>query len=183
MTTAVGVIWGRLWGVRIGFATRMATMWIGPCGRGCTVYPTARIYGGRRVRFGDRVTINDYVHIWGVGGVSIGDDTMIAAHSVIVSQTHELDALRQGRKYRETLTFAPVKIGNNVWIGSSVTILPGVTIGDGAVIGAGAVVTRDIPPAALAIGVPARVIRLLGEQNAFEHAGIAASAKTSAQDA
>lgn len=51
------------------------------------------------------------------------------------------------------------KIGNDVWIGRDVTILPSVNIGDGAVIGTGAVVNKDIPPYAIAVGVPARVIK------------------------
>lgn len=50
-------------------------------------------------------------------------------------------------------------IGNDVFIGANVTILDGATIGDGAVIGAGAVVTKDIPPYAVAIGVPAKVMK------------------------
>jgi acetyltransferase-like isoleucine patch superfamily enzyme len=52
-----------------------------------------------------------------------------------------------------------VAIGSNVWLGSKVTVLRGVTIGDNAVVGAGAVVTRDIPENAVAVGVPARVLR------------------------
>lgn len=52
-----------------------------------------------------------------------------------------------------------VIIGNDVWIGCRVTILPGVTIGDGAVIGAGAIVSKDIPPYAVAVGSPIRVIK------------------------
>ena len=50
-------------------------------------------------------------------------------------------------------------IGNDVFIGANVTIVDGVKIGDGAVIGAGAVVVRDIPPYAVAVGVPAKVIK------------------------
>ncbi len=50
-------------------------------------------------------------------------------------------------------------IGNDVFIGANVTILDGITIGDGAVIGAGAVVTKDIPPYAIAVGVPTKVIK------------------------
>ena len=52
-----------------------------------------------------------------------------------------------------------INIGNDVWIGERAMILNGVTIGDGAVIGAGAVVTKDIPPYAVAAGVPARVVK------------------------
>ncbi len=50
-------------------------------------------------------------------------------------------------------------IGNDVFIGANVTVLDGVIIGDGAIIGAGAVVTKDIPPYAIAVGVPAEIKR------------------------
>lgn len=49
-------------------------------------------------------------------------------------------------------------VGHDVWIGREATILPGVTIGHGAVIGAKAVVGSDIPPYAIAVGNPAKVI-------------------------
>jgi len=52
-----------------------------------------------------------------------------------------------------------IDIGNDVFIGMNVTILDGVKIGDGAIIGAGAVVVNDIPPYAIAVGVPARVTK------------------------
>lgn len=61
----------------------------------------------------------------------------------------------------EPNTSVRIKVGNDVWIGQGVTILKknGISIGDGAVLGSGAVVTKDIPPYAIAVGVPARVIK------------------------
>lgn len=52
-----------------------------------------------------------------------------------------------------------IVIGNDVWIGRDAKILSGVEIGDGAVIGAGAIVSRDIPPYAIAVGNPIRILR------------------------
>lgn len=52
-----------------------------------------------------------------------------------------------------------ITIGNDVFIGANVTILDGVTIGDGVIIGAGAVVSKDIPPFAIAVGSPIRILR------------------------
>lgn len=51
------------------------------------------------------------------------------------------------------------EIGNDVWIGIGVTILQGVTIGDGAVIGAMSVVASDVPPYAIVVGNPCRIIK------------------------
>ena len=55
----------------------------------------------------------------------------------------------------------PVIVGHDVWIGQGVSIVrkEGLTIGTGAVIGAGAVVTKSIPPYAIAVGIPAKVIK------------------------
>ena len=62
-------------------------------------------------------------------------------------------------KSQKFVEFEKTKIGNDVWIGVNALILDGVTIGDGAIIGANAVVTKDIPPFAVAVGSPAKVIR------------------------
>ncbi|MDO9433233.1 MAG: CatB-related O-acetyltransferase [Phenylobacterium sp.] len=54
---------------------------------------------------------------------------------------------------------APVTIGHDVWIGAQVMIAGGVSVGHGAVIGARSVVTKDVPPYAIVVGSPARVVR------------------------
>ena len=54
---------------------------------------------------------------------------------------------------------ADTMVGHDVWIGQGARILPGACIGDGAIIGAGAVVGGTVPPYAVVIGNPGRVIR------------------------
>ncbi|WP_227699043.1 CatB-related O-acetyltransferase [Spirosoma radiotolerans] len=62
----------------------------------------------------------------------------------------------------------PVHIGNDVFIGANVTILDGVKIGDGAVIGAGSVVSKDIPPYAIAVGCPIKIIKYRFPENIID---------------
>jgi len=57
-----------------------------------------------------------------------------------------------------------VVMGHDIWIGHGATVLAGVTIGTGAVVGAGAVVSKDVPPFAVVVGVPARILRFRFEE-------------------
>jgi len=59
-------------------------------------------------------------------------------------------------------------IGNDVWIGANVIIMDDVTVGDGAIIGAGAVVTQNIPPYAITVGIPSKVIKYRFTENEIE---------------
>ncbi len=61
-----------------------------------------------------------------------------------------------------------VHIGHDVWIGHGAQIMPGVTVGSGAIIGAGAIVTKDVPPYAIMVGTPAKVLRYRFEKNIQE---------------
>ena len=86
--------------------------------------------------------------------IQIGRKCLIGPFCYLTDHDH-------GQKLGEAMASQPLKsarvrIGNNVWLGAGVIILKGVTIGDDSVVGAGAVVTRDLPVASRAMGVPAR---------------------------
>ena len=123
-------------------------------GENTNIYSHVVIHSPECVKIGNNVSIAEFVHIWGGGTVEIGDYSVIAAHSIITSVTHDTNA----HIYGQTLIKEAVRIGNRVWIGSGAIILAGIKIGDGAIIGAGSVVTRDIGPHEIAVGVPARCL-------------------------
>lgn len=133
------------------------------CGRVVAVFESVFLKHLERVAFGDNVSIHPMCYLEGDGGLSIGSDVSIAHGVTIMTTEHDYEVA--GMKMRDApVKHAPVVIGSDVWIGAGVKILAGVTIGDHVVIGAGAVVTRDIPSHSLAVGVPARVIRNLDDQ-------------------
>ena len=119
------------------------------------IYIRAGIQG--RVTLGDRTAINSFVRMFGHGSIEIGDDTQIGPGSLITTTFHDY------RKGLET-DFSGVVIGKGAWIGANVTILAGVAIGDGAVIGAGSVVNKSIPARAIAVGIPAKVVKMIDEE-------------------
>ena len=112
-----------------------------------------------KITVGDFVSIERNVRISAIRNVTIGNNVMIGQDVIITD-------FQQGKTDTETLHIVPadrqpvtrgsVVIEDNVIIGPRAVILSGVTIGKGAVIGVGAVVTRDVPPLAVAKGVPAR---------------------------
>lgn len=91
------------------------------------------------------------------GRLVIGARSLIAPGCFITDHNHGISP--EHRIVDQGVQTRTVEIGADAWIGANASILPGVRIGDGAVIGAGAVVTRDVPDNAVAVGVPARVIR------------------------
>jgi acetyltransferase-like isoleucine patch superfamily enzyme len=114
-------------------------------------------YGGK-VQIAKNTFLGEYVCIYGHGNVTIGSNTLIAMHTCIVSSNHTIPDKKNLIRSKGDILM-PVKIGNDVWIGAGCKILGGVTIGNGCVIGAGSVVTKDLPPYAIAIGVPAKIIK------------------------
>jgi len=102
-----------------------------------------------KVIIGDRVTIKCGVQLW--DGVRLEDDTFIGPNATFTN-----DQFPRSKKYPENFPETVVKKGAS--IGANATILPGITIGQNVMVGAGAVVTRDVPPNAIVIGNPARIV-------------------------
>ncbi len=109
---------------------------------------------GKNIHIGKDVFINSGCHFQDQGGITIGDGALIGHNVVLATINHDLFPCNDRKNH-----YSPIKIDNHVWIGSNATILPGVTVGEWAVVAAGAVVTKDVPPFAVAGGVPARVIK------------------------
>jgi virginiamycin A acetyltransferase len=104
---------------------------------------------------------------------SIGRYCSIANNVSIGQGEHELDRISTNSIFYnapfEILTSKECIIGHDVWIGVDAIILRGVTIGIGAVIGANSVVTKNVPPFAIVVGSPAKVIRYRFQEKKVKH--------------
>lgn len=98
---------------------------------------------------GDRVTIKSGVQLW--DGVRIEDDVFIGPNATFTN-----DPFPRSKRYPEK--YAVTVVQKWASIGANATILPGVTIGKNAMVGAGSVVTKDVPPNAIVVGNPARIV-------------------------
>ncbi len=81
----------------------------------------------------------------------------VSVHPIFYSQICQAQITFATDSYFEE--YAPISIGNDVWIGARAMILDGVKIGNGVIVGAGAVVTTDVPEYAVVAGVPAKILR------------------------
>lgn len=109
-----------------------------------------------RIAIGAQTILSNNVSLIACEGITIGERCLIGDMVTITdSDFHELSPEQRHESCGKT---AAVIIGDNVWLGSRVVVLKGVTIGEGAVVAAGAVVANDVPPRALAGGIPAKVI-------------------------
>lgn len=116
-------------------------------GRDCNVCDNVFIEND--VVIGDRVTLKCGVQIW--DGITIEDDVFVGPNVTFTN-----DLFPRSKVYPES--FARTIIRKGASLGANSTILPGITIGTNAMIGAGAVVTRSVPPNAIVVGNPAKII-------------------------
>jgi len=111
---------------------------------------------GAKTVIGQDCTISAYQR------VRIGEQCVIADRVMFIDFDHNV-ADREQPIRLQGIYKRDVVVGSNVWIGYGAQILRGVSVGDNAIIGASSVVTRDIPANAVAVGSPARVVRMRAE--------------------
>jgi UDP-2-acetamido-3-amino-2,3-dideoxy-glucuronate N-acetyltransferase len=116
-------------------------------GRDCNI--CAQVFIENDVVVGDRVTIKNGVQLW--DGLRVEDEVFIGPNVTFTN-----DKFPRTKVYPET--FPVTTVGKGASIGGGAVILPGLTIGEHAMVGAGAVVTHDVPPCAVVVGNPARVV-------------------------
>ena len=118
---------------------------------------------------GNRVSVGEYVHIGCNHRIVIGDDVLMGSKIYITDHNHgvyrgeHVDSPAIPPANRRLTEGESVEIGARCWIGEFVTILPGVTIGEGSIIGSHSTVTHDIPANSIAVGSPARVVKVWDE--------------------
>lgn len=121
-------------------------------GRGLVIKPQVSIKYPWRLEVGDHCWIGQGALIENLADVRIGSQVCISQQVYICTGSHDC------RRRTFDLVTRPVTIGNGAWLAARALVLGGVAIGPNAVVAAGSVVTKDVPPATIVAGQPARTI-------------------------
>ena len=112
------------------------------------------------ISIGDNTMIGPGADFDGAGSIVIGRGVIFAPDVKIYSRTHYFDGpLLEAIPFDSKVICNEVVIKDYVWVGRSAIILPGVIVEEGAIIGAGAVVSKHVPPGAVVVGNPARIVK------------------------
>ena len=110
------------------------------------------------IELGDHVNIGFNSEIFSGSSVKGGRHGLFAAYTYLVGGGHAFDQAGVPVIVQQRVSKG-ITLGENVWLGAGAKVMDGVTIGRDVVVGAGAVVTTDLPDGAVAVGIPARVVR------------------------
>lgn len=150
--------WDRL--LMFSYRSQFAT-----CGKNVYFYPTQSYIYYKTINAGDDVYIGPGAMLLARdSAIKIGNKTQFGPNVSVIGGNHAthipgkfmFDYTIRDKRPEDDL---PVVFEEDIWIGAGSTILNGVRVGRGAIVAAGSVVTRDIPPYAIAGGIPARILK------------------------
>lgn len=130
-------------------------------GRDVRIAPNVSLAHAERIELGDQVQIGARCSLWAgktTSRIRVGARTTFGPECFVTAADYGLAA--GTRITDQAMVEHDITIGEDCWIGARAILTAGISIGDGAVIGAGSVVTRDVPPGAIAVGVPAKVVKM-----------------------
>lgn len=111
------------------------------------------------LRIGDGTQISGACVISAAQSVTLGEAVLLARNVYISDNLHAFSESDDPVLNQGVGKVSPVSIGGGAWLGQNVIVCPGVRIGRNAVVGANSVVLSDVPDYAVAVGVPARIVR------------------------
>ena len=117
---------------------------------------------GTNIEFGSNVHVNLSCYFMDGAKIKIGSNCFIGPFTGFYTAAHAMapEPRNQGLEQAR-----PITVGDNCWFGANVSVMPGITIGENCVISAGAVITKDMPANSVIVGVPARVLREVNEND------------------
>ncbi len=116
------------------------------------------------ITIGKDSLIGEHTVIRGQGGVTIGDRVFTSPMTQLIAVNHVFDDVSKPF-VKQGITAEGIVIEDDCWLGANAVITDGVTVGQGSIVAAGAVVTKDVPPYSVVGGVPAKVIRNVGDRS------------------
>ena len=145
-------------------------------GKNVRVYNFTNLYG---CEIGDDVKIGTFVeiqkgakignrckissHTFICEGVTLEDEVFVGHHVIFTNDRYPRAANEDGKlQTEEDWECVSTLVKRGASIGSGAVLLCGIRVGENAIIGAGSVVTKDVPPDAIVVGNPARIIRSCG---------------------
>jgi putative colanic acid biosynthesis acetyltransferase WcaF len=159
--TLIAKAWSRIGVVFYNFfathlpshGVRLAVLrfWGAKIGQGTSVFRGTTILDIHMLTLGDNVGIGFRCMLDARGGLTIGNNVVVASDVHFITGGHELDSDDFASFY------LPISVGDHAWIASRATVLPGVTIGRGAVVGANSLVRKDVGGMEIVAGIPAKL--------------------------
>ena len=143
--------------VFINLRGRLASLFLGSCGKRLGLGRNITFYNPRKIHIGSDVYIAKGCWSSAASDIEIKDEVLFGPYVCVVSANHTF--LNKSYRYGNP-DCAPIVIGKGSWIGAHSTVLKGISIGDGSLIGSNSVVTRDTKVFSVNAGVPAKEIRL-----------------------